>query len=66
MRAGKRLAKVAEVLTAREREGRRRVVVYLPRKDDDSGPLGVVSQRGEVLTVRYDAKHPDPPLPTGW
>jgi hypothetical protein len=43
-----------------------RVVVYLPRKDGDIRPVGVVSRTGGVLTVLYDREHPDPPLPEGW
>jgi hypothetical protein len=45
---------------------RRRVVVYLPRKDGDTRPLGVLSRTGGVLTVLYDRAQPDPPLPEGW
>ena len=49
---------------ARE-QGRRRVVVYLPRKDGDPRPLGVLSRLGGVLRVLYDRDQPDPPLPEG-
>ena len=67
MRAGKRLTRVAEVLEAQRRgRDRPRTVVYLPRKDGDDQPLGVVSHSGRVLTVLYDPKQPDPSLPKGW
>jgi hypothetical protein len=67
MRTGKRLMRVAEALAAQHRErDRPQTVVYLPRKDGDDQPLGVVSRSGNVLTVLYDPKQPDPPLPESW
>jgi hypothetical protein len=49
----------------RDRDGRR-VVVWLPRKVGDAGPLGVRSHTAGVLTVVYEYGQPDPPLPEGW
>lgn len=49
----------------RERECRR-VMVYLPRKDGDDRPAGVVSRVGAVRTVLYDRDRPDPARPDGW
>jgi hypothetical protein len=67
MRADKRLTRVAEVLAAQHRDrDRPRSVVYLPRKDGDDQSLGVVSHSGNVLTVLYDPKQPDPPLSDSW
>jgi hypothetical protein len=58
---------VAEALAARDRDrDRPRTVVYLPRKDGDDQPLGVISQSETVLMVLYDPQQLDPPLPDGW
>ena len=66
MRAGKRLERVEQALARARDRDRRRVVVYLPRKEGDTHPLGVLSRIGGVLTVLYDRNQPDPPLPEGW
>lgn len=42
------------------------MVVYLPRKDGDTRPAGVVAASGGALMVLYDPGHPDPELPAGW
>jgi hypothetical protein len=67
MRADRRLTRVAQVLATQARDrDRLRTVVYLPRKDGDDRPLGVIFHSGNVLTVRYDPQQPEPPLPEGW
>ncbi|MCI0702329.1 MAG: hypothetical protein L0241_14700 [Planctomycetia bacterium] len=43
-----------------------RVVIYLPRKDGDTRPAGVLSRTDGVLTVLYDPAQPDPILPDDW
>jgi hypothetical protein len=68
MRRGNYRSRVAnlegQAAQARKRD-RRRVVIWLPRKDGDTRPLGVCSQNGGALTVLYDQDHPNPPLPEG-
>jgi hypothetical protein len=64
MRVDRRLARVAKVLALQCRErDRPQVVLYLPRKDGDNSPVGVVSRSGNALTVLYDPKDPDPQAP---
>jgi hypothetical protein len=60
MRAGKRLAKLAEAVAERNRDrDRPQVVVYLPRKDGDTQPLGLVYQSGGTQMVLYEAEQLD-------
>jgi hypothetical protein len=61
-----RLANLEQRADQARDQNRLRVVVYLPRKDGDTRPLGVISQTSGVLTVLTDRDHPDPPLPEGW
>jgi hypothetical protein len=70
---GQRRGNFRSRLTALEQRAReegdrdgRRVVVWLPRKDGDAGPVGVRSRTAGVLTVVYEHGQPDPPLPEGW
>jgi hypothetical protein len=65
MRLGKRLTKVEMALARDREENRPRVVVYLPRKDGDTRPVGVVGRSGGALMVLYDRDHPDPTVPDG-
>ncbi len=68
-RRGSRRSRLAS-LEHRAQQARDRVcqrtVIYLPVKDGDTRPPGVISQTGGVLTVLYRPGEPDPPLPEGW
>jgi hypothetical protein len=47
-------------------QNRPRVVVWLPRKDDDHRPPGAYPLWDGVLAVLYEADQPAPELPAGW